>query len=425
MPIDIKAKAPNIALTPIIFLRWLASVMQLVVIMGAEAFADIKLPAQPLLMLVCASFAVNIYSMVVYKRRQVPEETVRLHLIFDVLQYSGILFFTGGTANPFSVLLLAPLAMAASLLSLYSLCLLIMLTVISVSFMAFGAQPLMWHGAQPFLPPQYTHSEWTALMLTLIVISFIIWRLAMEGRRINDALTKTHTILEEKRRTTALGALAAAAVHELGSPLGTISIVTSELEKEILPDDPIAEDIALLKAEAEKCKRILAEIARNPTKTFGQGDPMRFDRMIMEIASEQSAGNRVIKVSVQSRVPENLPSLQKNANLDFGIGNLIGNAMSFASTRVDLWVEGWSEIVEVTVRDDGPGFTPQTLKSIGQPYISTREAKRDHMGLGIFIAMNLLEATGAALFFSNHEEGGAFVRVIWPRSALEAAVPSR
>ncbi|MBU6235350.1 MAG: ActS/PrrB/RegB family redox-sensitive histidine kinase [Alphaproteobacteria bacterium] len=425
MPFDYKAKTPDIALTPIIFMRWLAATVQLLSVMGADALTGVELPYIPLLMLIAAAGVANIYAMTVHKRRQVPEETVQLHLTFDILQFTGFLYFTGGTHNPFSILLLAPLAMGASLLSLFSLCVLIILTLFCLSILAFGAYPLDWQGGPPVFPPQYLHAQWVAQLAALIVISFIIWRLAMEGRRINHALQRTHAILEERRRMTALGALAAAAVHELGSPLGTIAIITRELEREITPDDPIADDIALLKTEADKCKAILADIARNPVKTFDKKEAMRLDRLVLEIASEHNHSERPVAINATSPVPENLPSITKDVNLAYGLGNFIGNAASFAKSKIDIVIEGTSEIVEITIHDDGPGFEPAVLKVIGQPYISTRESKHDHMGLGIFISISLLEATGAAVFFANHPDGGANIRIIWPRTALEALGPKR
>lgn len=422
MPFDIKANAPSMSLTPLITLRWMAVFSQLLAVMAAEAVFGITVYYPPLLFLIFASVAVNLVAVKTFERRQAPEEVMRLHLVFDILQFSGFLYFTGGVENPFSILLLAPLAMGASLLSLFSLCLLIIETIICLAVMSYGAVPLVWKDGQPELPPQYAHAQWAGMLATLVVISFIIWRLAMENRRTNTALQKTHAILEEKRRITALGALAAASVHELGSPLGTILLVVKELEREITPDDPIADDIAILKSESEKCKRILAEIARNPVKSIRTPENLRLDRLIMETASEHGVKGRAIEVTVRCPEPENLPFLPKNANLLYGLGNFIGNAISFANRHVYIDVEGLSETIEVVIRDDGPGFPPSVLKRLGEPYISTRTGEDEHMGLGVFIAINLLEATGAALFFENHPEGGAKIHVIWPRSALDALV---
>jgi two-component system sensor histidine kinase RegB len=310
--------------------------------------------------------------------------------------------------------------MAAALLSIYSLCLLIMLTVLCVSILTFSAWPLNWPDPAPILSPAYLHGLWVALMVALVVISFIIWRLAMEGRRVNEALVHTRAILDEKRRVTALGALAAAAVHELGSPLGTIAVVAREMERDTHPDDPLAEDIALLRDQTEKCKKILADLARDPEKTLEAMAPLRFDRLLMEIISAQGPNERNIVVDVTSRVPENLPFLRKTPDLEYGLGNLMGNAISYARTSMTVTVEGSADTIEVTIQDDGPGFSMPTLQAVGQPYISTRETHQSHMGLGIFISVNLLEATGARLEFDNGTKGGATVRVIWPRNVLEA-----
>ncbi len=424
MPIDIKAKAPNIELTPVIFLRWLAAMSQLLAVMAADPVFHIALPVKPLLALVTVSFAVNIHALVVYKRRQVPEHTVRRQLAFDIVQFCAFLYFTGGTQNPFSILLLAPLAMGASLLSIYSLILLIMLAFGGVAVLTFGAIPIPWPSPPPVLTPQYLHAAWVALMVALTFISFIIWRLAVEGRRVNDALKRTHAILEEKRRTSALGALAAAAVHELGSPLGTIAIITREIERDMHPDDPLAEDVALLKTETEKCKKILADIARNPTRNSQKDERIRLDRMMMEIASAQIPPDSQIVTDVISRMAENLPYLPLTPNLEYGLGNLISNAASYPSRHIGIEVEGWADSVDITITDDGPGFSPGVLKDLGRPYISTRETRQAHMGLGVFIAINLLEATRANLAFINSKNGGALVRIEWPRSALDALASS-
>ncbi|MCB1539092.1 MAG: ActS/PrrB/RegB family redox-sensitive histidine kinase [Rhodospirillales bacterium] len=423
MSIDIHARVSNVVTTPMIILRWIISVAQLLVVLGSDALFGIPLPAPALSCLIGASFAINIYAMKKQQRRQLSENIVLWYFIFDISQFCGFLFFTGGTENPFSVFLLAPLAMAASLLSLFSLCLLIMLTVLGVSILSFAYIPLEWPDPQPVFSPAYQHGTWVALMVSLVFISFTVWRLAMETRRVTEALVTTRSILEQKRRMSALGALAAAAVHELGSPLGTIAVVTKEMEIDLLPDDPLAEDVAILRDQTEKCKKILADLASNPDRTLAETTaPMRLDRMLMEIASAFDPGDGRVRCTVVSRIPENLPVIGKTLALEYGIGNLIGNAMSYARSAVEVEVEGDADAITLNVRDDGPGFGAQILQTVGQPYISTRDDDgTGHMGLGIFISINLLEGTGAKLRFNNAlpPKTGATVQVIWPRWVLE------
>jgi two-component system sensor histidine kinase RegB len=413
---DLHRRAPNTDLTPIIILRWLFAFCELMALMAAPALWEIDLPVAPILSLIGAAAILNLHTSIVYKGRQVPEETVRLHIVFDIIQFTGILYFTGGLANPYRLLYLCPLALAASLLSLFNLCLMIMLTILCVSISSFTFVPMEWF---PFgLSPSSIQAQqlrWAPLILTVILVSFIIWRLAMNGRQINEALQETQAILASKQQNSALGALAAAAVHELGSPLSTIAVVAREMEREITPDDPLADDVALLKAESEKCKKILADIARDPAKTVLAQGPLRMDRLLMELASEHSASK--IDVHVQSRTPENLPYVIKTPNLEYGLGNLIGNATSFSTRVVNIAAEATADRVHVRIRDDGPGFPPDVLRQIGKPYISLREGRGGHLGLGIFIAVNLLDATEAQVSFSNWDNG-AQVDIHWERAAL-------
>jgi len=184
------------------------------------------------------------------------------------------------------------------------------------------------------------------------------------------------------------------------------------------PDDPLMEDIALLKTQSEKCKKILADIASNPVGTALATGPLRLDRMLMEIASGEDTE---LEIKVFSRTPENLPNVLKNPNLEYGIGNLIGNAVSFSTNRVLIIAEADATTVTVIIQDDGPGFSPDTLRQIGKPYISQRDVSdsKQHLGLGIFIAVNLLEASQGQLSFSNTPDSGGRVTIVWPRTALE------
>jgi len=326
-------RAPSTPLTPVILIRWMVAFGELMAVMASQALWNTTLPYAPMLVLIAAAAVMNLYAMRVYQNRAVSEETIAVQIIFDIVQFTGILYLTGGLANPFRIMLLCPLALAASLLSLFSLCMVLMLTLLCVSIIAFDYIPLDWIGHNP----TETHMQalrWIPLAMTLITVSFIIWRLAMSRRQINEALQETQTILARKQQDTALGALAAAAVHELGSPLSTIAVVAREMERETHPDDPMRDDIRLLKAESDKCKKILADIASNPARSAYMPNTLRLDRLLMEIASEHGTDNPDIEIQVKSHTPENLPKVLKTPNLEYGLGNLIGNAASFSRHAV-------------------------------------------------------------------------------------------
>ena len=238
----------------------------------------------------------------------------------------------------------------------------------------------------------------------------------------SDALAASQAALAREQRLSAVGGLAAAAAHELGTPLGTIAVIAKEIARDLPKNSPLAEDATLLLAETARCRDILARLAARP-ETDG-GAP--FSRLpISALLDATAAPHRreqiqiVIAASGADGTEE--PQVNRQPEIVHGIGTLIENASQFAATRVDIRAVWDAAILEVSVTDDGPGFSIAVLDRLGEPYISTRSAEGDHMGLGVFIASTLLERTGARLEFNNRPEGGASVRVRWPRTRIAGA----
>ena len=220
-----------------------------------------------------------------------------------------------------------------------------------------------------------------------------------------------------------MGGLAAAAAHELGTPLGTIYLVAKELTHDLPEDSPLSEDIALIQSQAQRCREILAELSRRPEADGG----IPFAVLTLgALIDEASAGHRkhataALQIVEQPAPGSPPPMVKRSPEIIHGLGNLIQNALQFAAVTVTV-TAAWDEAeVEITVSDDGPGFPSHLLNRIGEPYISQRADRSGHMGLGIFIAKTLLERTGAEVDFSNNRSGGARVVVRWDRARIEAS----
>jgi two-component system sensor histidine kinase RegB len=270
-----------------------------------------------------------------------------------------------------------------------------------------------------------------ALALSVVFIAAYIFRVADEARQMSDALAATQMALDREQRISAVGSLAAAAAHELGSPLGTIAVVAKEIARDLPSDSPLRSDVDLLLSESARCRDILARLSANPDEAAPGQDgippgpqPLR---AIVEAAAEpyQRAGVRfVIEAGPDSgaeSAPE--PRLKRSAELLHGLGNLLENALEFAASQVRVAIRWNAKHISVAILDDGPGFDPTQMAQLGEPYRSGgaqgREGKSVHMGLGVFIAQTLLERTGATVAFGNAEAGGAEVSIVWPRAALE------
>jgi two-component system sensor histidine kinase RegB len=290
--------------------------------------------------------------------------------------------------------------------------------------------PLPWSAEGYALAPNFVWGFTISLGLAVIFITSYVYRVAQESRRLSDALAAAQAALDREQSLSSLGALAAAAAHELGSPLGTISLVSRELQRELDADDPIRADIDLLVSQSARCREILAELSRRPEEQ----QPDHFKAMpaplLIELAAE---GHRRPEVAL--RVEERadpadpvVPLLPRRPELLHGLGNLLQNAIEFAREEVKVTIAWNAAEIGITISDDGKGFPRELLDRLGDPYLSsgtdmknTPERKGDHMGLGIFIAQQLIERSGGSVSFDNNSYGGAKVIATWPRSAFEGA----
>lgn len=426
-------------------IRWAAIAGQAAAILIVHFGLGFSLPLTAALATVAASVVVNLTIPLQFGRKPAAESSVAFYLAFDIVQLTVLLYLTGGLENPFAFLLLAPVAVSATVLSLASTAALSGLALVAVGVLAVEHFPLPWRGPPPTLPTLYVLGVWSALAIGIVFFAVYTWRVAEAARRLSDGLAATQLALAREQQLSAVGAMAAAAAHELGSPLGTIAIVARELERDVSPDSPFAEDIRLLSSEAARCRDILAELARDPA-----GDQAPFSRVPVGAVVESAAlrhDSDTIDLILES-APEpgtelgtepgteasGEPHIASSPEIIHGLGNLVQNAVQFARSAVTVHTSWDSQSMRVVIRDDGPGFPTMILERVGEPYLSHRapltgrtdgsEAAGDktggrHMGLGIFIARTLLIRTGATLEFHNRASGGAEVEVRWERAILE------
>jgi two-component system sensor histidine kinase RegB len=286
--------------------------------------------------------------------------------------------------------------------------------------------PLPWRGQPPVFPIELAVGIWAALVLATMFIAAYTWSVAQEARRLRDAVAATQLALAREQRVSAVGALAAAAAHELGSPLATIAVVARELALDLPADSPHAEDAALLLSQSERCREILAGLARQPEEDGGSPYTRLPISALVEAAGEMSRNARVRLICAGAGGPaEDEPLVQRSPEILHGLNNLIQNAVQFARREVSVTTFWDAGMVTVEIADDGPGFPINLLGRLGEPYLSTRTGAGGHMGLGIFIAQSLLERSGARVTFENLAEGGAHIAISWNRANLETIERTR
>lgn len=413
------AAGRSVRLQALVLIRWAAVAGQLFTVVIVRWGMGYDMPILPVLAVIFISALLNL--AVSFRRSasaRLGDHEAAVFLGFDTIQLSVLLYLTGGLHNPFALLLLAPVAVAATILSLNSTLAICLLTILATSVVAVVRKPLPWAGPEPELPVMYVGGIWVGLVLTTLLIAVYAWRVAEEARRMADALAATSAALAREQQVSALGALAAAAAHELGSPLGTVTLIGKELERELPPDSPLREDVALLNSQTARCRDILTRLTLQPTEDVSDAYRLVPVPALAEAAAAPH-GEPGIEIVFQSGpagedAPRTAPVLSRSPEILQGLGNLIHNAVQFASRRVTVSTRWDRRAVSVEIADDGPGFATDILSELGEPYVSSRAGDGSHMGLGIFIARNLLARSGAELVFGNSELGGARVVVRWP-----------
>jgi two-component system sensor histidine kinase RegB len=350
-------------------------------------------------------------------------------LSFDLVEMSVLIGLTGGLSNPFILMLVAPVTVAAAILPARNAAAVGLLSAICVTALYFFALPLPWFPGQSFQSPWlYRFGMWAATVSGIGFNAAYAWQASAEASRMELALATTQAVLAREQRLSALGGLAAAAAHELGTPLGTLQVVTRELLRDNPDPSPLRDDLQLLADQSQRCREILMRLSRSPDAEDAHHARLAVLHMLEEVAEPY----RQYEVSLRCHV-EGSPGLdvRRLPEVLHGLSSIVENAVDFAHAEVELHAFITEDTLRIDIRDDGPGFSADILVRLGEPYLTTRghgeNSRTNHagMGLGFFIAKTLLERTGARVEVSNQRPTGAVVSSTWPRSRIEAgSVPT-
>ena len=412
--------------------RWLALTGQMATILIVHYTLGFELPLMLCILAIGANAALNLLiSTALPPGRLVRQWEAAAQLTFDVLQLTFLLFLTGGIENPFCLLLIAPVTVSAATLRPRWTIGLIAGTLMCVVALTLTPFPLPWDPVGGFeLPSVYRFAVACAIGVGLLFTAGYAWRVSVEESRLADALIATQEVLAREQRLAALGGLAAAAAHELGTPLATIQVTAKELVRALPAGSLDQEDAQLVLSQAQRCREILRKLSDNRDVSDPAIERLPLGQLLEEAAARH--GDRGTKALLfDIRRPDGAPDLivMRQPAVLYGLGNLIENALQFSTTAVTISAQ-WDEMsVQVTIGDDGPGFDESVLDRLGEPYVTTRGAgtsgsrQREGMGLGFFIAKTLLERSGAKVTFGNQTgvQRGALVKAVWARRDLEAA----
>ncbi|MFM9938666.1 MAG: ActS/PrrB/RegB family redox-sensitive histidine kinase [Hyphomicrobiaceae bacterium] len=421
----------------IIRLRWFGVGGQVVTVVGVRWGLGFDFPVGLCLALIAVSAWVNVFLRMRYPSRYRLSPTFATTLLaYDTLELAALLYLTGGIENPFTFLIVAPVTVSAATLPARNTIFLGLLAAATAALLVEFHLPLPWLPPAGFsMPRLYKFGVLASVGAGMIFLALYAARLSKEARQMTAALAATEHVLAREQRLHALDGLAAAAAHELGTPLATIAVVTRELEKELGLAKHIQDDVTLLRTQAERCREILQKLTRRPEGN----DPHHVSLPVTQLLQEASGPYRMgrAKVTIDAKASETglnralaEPVAERRPGVIYGLGNIIENAVDFAQSKVQIQARWDEKEIEIAIQDDGPGFSPDVMDTIGEPYVTTRGAgqtgegadpEAGGLGLGFFIAKTLLERSGARLALANATapEQGAIVRITWPRQMFD------
>ncbi len=420
----------------IVRLRWFGVGGQLVTVAGVRWGLGYEFPVGLCIALIAVSAWVNVFLRVRYPaRHRLSPSFATWVLAYDIAELAALLYLTGGIENPFAFLIVAPVTVSAATLPARNTIGLGLLALAASALLVWFHLPLPWATTEVFaLPTLYKFGILASIAAGMIFLALYAARLSKEARLMTAALAATEHVLAREQRLHALDGLAAAAAHELGTPLATISLVTKELERDVARYPQLADDIGLLRTQADRCRQILRKLTAHPSEQ----DPHHISLPVTQLLQEASAPYMLAaKIKIDSQPADGglsgssrEPIGARQPGVIYGLGNIIENAADFARQTVEISARWDNREVVVTVADDGPGFSPEIMDTIGEPYVTTRTSgqrlgksgkEAAGLGLGFFIAKTLLERSGARLTLENRAEptSGAIVRIAWPRGSFD------
>ena len=423
-------------------LRWMAVAGQSTALFVVYFGFGYSLPIVPCAGVIAASVVINIALALRYPpTHRLTNREATVYLAFDTVQLAALLYLTGGVTNPFALIFIAPVVIAATTLNLGNTLILAATAFASVCLIAVAHKPLPWApGERLDLPPLYQVGIWASLVIGIGFTSIYAWRIASEGARMSAGLAASQLALSRERRMASIGALAAAAAHELGTPLGTIAVVARELERALPKGSSEGEDATLLREQAERCRAILARLANPEEGLLGETARLPLGAFLEDLSEPYRGDGLDVTIELKPDIEGDAePQVWRAPELLHGLGNIIDNAADFAKDRVRIQARWNASQLRIAVEDDGPGFAPEIFERIGEPYITSRPGhfalgeteigppgtldKHEGMGLGFFIAKTLLEQTGARVTAVNLDSGGARVSAVWPRNLIDGEGP--
>ena len=403
-------------------LRYIAIFGQFIAVNIVFYYLKLDFPINESYVIIFFGFLTNLFLQFRVKMNQLKDSYASFFLLYDLIQLTILLYFTGGILNPFSFLLIIPAIVSSTFLSMGTTIILSVITSFMLFLLTHYYLPLP--GMDPnifFVPNFYKLGILTSILIGLIFLSYFGIRFSGETKKRSEALNKLQEVIAKEYELESLGGQAAAAAHSLGTPLATISVVAKELKKELGDNKEVSKDIDLLISQTKRCSEILKRISKKQIEEDIFISSMKIEDLLEEII-DSFKETSLKQIDFFTEEDKNKIIIQRTPEIIYGLRNFIGNAVKFSTSRVQINLKSNDMIIEIKICDDGPGIPEDIINKIGEPYIKSKSKElsaNSGLGLGTFLGKTLLERQGANLKFKrNSKLGGALVVLSWKPSTF-------
>ncbi len=414
----------NLDRKTLITLRWIAIFGQFTAINLVYFYLKLEFPILYAYFIISFGFCTNLFLQFKIKSIQLKEFYSGLFLIYDLIQLSLLLYLTGGISNPFSILMIIPTIVSSTFLSVGTTIILGIFTIFFLFLLTAFHHPLPGiHGGYISFPKLYLVGYFLSIIVGLVFLSYFGIRFSGESKRRSDAINQLQQVIAKEYELESLGGQAAAAAHSLGTPLATISVVATELKKELGNNKEFSKDIELLISQSKRCGEILKKISKKQIKEDEFFSKTKLEDLLDEMLTsfKETSSKEIILISKDNK---NNFNFQRSPELIYGLRNFIGNAIKFSKSKVEIILFSDNENVSIAINDDGPGFPDDIKEIIGEPYIKSKSSlvsSNSGTGLGTFLGKTLLERQSANLHFTRDKKlGGASVNINWNIKNLQS-----
>ncbi|MEJ2316032.1 MAG: ATP-binding protein [Gammaproteobacteria bacterium] len=403
------------------WLRWLAVLLQLVAIVLAFSLLPMNISATPLLVIVASLAFFNLIVWLRLKRTfQVTDLEIMLHLVIDSIALTALLYFAGGSTNPFVSLLLVPVVLAAAYLRGIYVFWVLVACALLYTFLMKNFLPLPPVGERfggDFMV--HIYGMWGTFILSALVGAILVYSLSRTGRVRDRQLADMQQRLLRNEHIVSVGAMAAGTAHELNTPLSTIAMLAEEIELQAGADKQLREDAQEIGLQIDHCKERLQRLQQAAEMARGNGGmQMPLDEALMSIIRAWSALRSEIELTKTFQLDE-APMIYEKHALSLILMNLLNNAadasLENGASRISISARSEGDDLYVIIEDQGKGLSEEQNALAGNVSFSTKE---QGLGLGLILSNATLEQLRGDLRMERLPEGGTSTRVCIPLDSL-------